>query len=613
MHSLENKKGELVRLDELMEKARQDLKRWQERRDKSLSLIDEAAALIAQRPAIEEGHARFSQARQSCDELNQKLGLLIKLKEAKGQLERSIDKAQSTLLADHAVSRSKIDQLTVGWQKLARLKGEQNDLAAEWQKLADSEAGLDEKRQVARELELRLTRLESDSNGLRQDIAGLEEKLKLLAEQKDFRCPLCETELGNEELNLVAAKYSAEKEQKTATLEANEAEVVALKTEQQSLTGVIAPLETELNRMKASLQGRDGVLKKAVAEAEMAGDSLAEEKKRLAVIEEKLAAKSFAAAEQEALGGVEAEIDGLGYDAEQHRKDKLRLEELEPYENQMRQLEAAERLLGQEEENAASAKEVIAELTGRLATDADKRQEIAGMLSRLEQVQLDVNRAETDYQQLADVQRQAQQSVGSLNEKLNRCRELKVRKQENQKQLKQAADMESVYKELARAFGKKGIQAMLIETALPEIEVEANRLLGRMTDNRLHIRIETQRQSKKGETLETLDIKISDELGTRSYEMFSGGEAFRIDFAIRIALSRLLARRAGAPLPTLIIDEGFGTQDASGIERLKEAINSIQDDFEKILVITHMEELKDAFPTRIEVTKTAQGSTISVS
>ncbi len=310
---------------------------------------------------------------------------------------------------------------------------------------------------------------------------------------------------------------------------------------------------------------------------------------------------------------METEIDGLGYDAEQHPKEKQRLEELKPYENQMRQLEATERLLGQEEENAAAAKEVITELTSRLADDTGKRQEIAGMLSGLEQVKLDLGQAETAYELLADEQRQAQQSVGSLNEKLNRCRELKVRKQESQKRLKQAADMESVYKELARAFGKKGIQAMLIETALPEIEMEANRLLGRMTDNRMHIRIETQRQSKKGETLETLDIKISDELGTRSYEMYSGGEAFRIDFAIRIALSRLLAGRAGAPLPTLIIDEGFGTQDASGIERLKEAINSIQDDFEKILVITHMEELKDAFPTRIEVTKTAQGSTISVS
>ena len=120
-------------------------------------------------------------------------------------------------------------------------------------------------------------------------------------------------------------------------------------------------------------------------------------------------------------------------------------------------------------------------------------------------------------------------------------------------------------------------------------------------------------ETKKGSVQETLDINIADELGTRNYEMFSGGEAFRINFAIRIALSRLLARRAGAPLPTLIIDEGFGTQDTTGMEKIKEAINSIQDDFNKILVITHMEELRDAFPTRIDVIKTAEGSTISVS
>jgi exonuclease SbcC len=149
--------------------------------------------------------------------------------------------------------------------------------------------------------------------------------------------------------------------------------------------------------------------------------------------------------------------------------------------------------------------------------------------------------------------------------------------------------------------------------ALPEIEVEANRLLGRMTDNRMHLKFETQRASKKGDVIETLDINISDELGMRNYEMFSGGEAFRINFAIRIALSRLLAHRTGASLPTLIIDEGFGTQDATGIEKLKEAINSIQDDFDKLLVITHIEELRDAFPTRIEVIKTADGSTVSVS
>ena len=40
-------------------------------------------------------------------------------------------------------------------------------------------------------------------------------------------------------------------------------------------------------------------------------------------------------------------------------------------------------------------------------------------------------------------------------------------------------------------------------------------------------------------------------------ELFSGGEAFRINFALRIALSKMLARRAGARLRTLVIDEQF--------------------------------------------------------
>jgi exonuclease SbcC len=191
-------------------------------------------------------------------------------------------------------------------------------------------------------------------------------------------------------------------------------------------------------------------------------------------------------------------------------------------------------------------------------------------------------------------------------------KEIEDKAKEKEKLLSQASKEETIYQELAQAFGKKGIQAWLIEMALPEIEAEANKLLGRMTDNRMHVKIETQRETKKGDTVETLDIKIADELGTRNYEMYSGGEAFRIDFAIRIALSKLLAKRAGAPLPTLIIDEGFGTQDSTGLEKLKEAINSIQDDFEKIIVITHVEELRDAFPNRIDVIKTAEGSTIEV-
>ena len=44
----------------------------------------------------------------------------------------------------------------------------------------------------------------------------------------------------------------------------------------------------------------------------------------------------------------------------------------------------------------------------------------------------------------------------------------------------------------------------------------------------------------------------------------------------------------------------------------EEAINSIKEDFERILVITHIEELKDAFPVRIDVFKNPQGSQVAI-
>src|SRR6185295_17854001 len=113
------------------------------------------------------------------------------------------------------------------------------------------------------------------------------------------------------------------------------------------------------------------------------------------------------------------------------------------------------------------------------------------------------------------------------------------------------ADEQGLYEELREAFSKKGVPAMIIEAAVPEIELAANDLLRRMTAGRMNLRFNTQRETQAGDVRETLDIQISDELGTRAYENYSGGEQFRVNFAIRIALSRLLAHRAGAQLQTL--------------------------------------------------------------
>jgi exonuclease SbcC len=161
--------------------------------------------------------------------------------------------------------------------------------------------------------------------------------------------------------------------------------------------------------------------------------------------------------------------------------------------------------------------------------------------------------------------------------------------------------------------GKDSVPALLIDRPLPR---SRPRQMRSPSDERRHVvRYVTQaayKDKRREDLRETLDIVISDVAGTRDYEMFSGGESFRVNFAIRLALSEVLAQRAGARLQTLVIDEGFGSQDTEGRQRLIEAINLVRQDFAKILVITHIDELKDAFPTRIEVEKTLRGSMVKV-
>ncbi|MGV2436745.1 MAG UNVERIFIED_CONTAM: hypothetical protein LVT10_19170 [Anaerolineae bacterium] len=142
-------------------------------------------------------------------------------------------------------------------------------------------------------------------------------------------------------------------------------------------------------------------------------------------------------------------------------------------------------------------------------------------------------------------ERNAENRVTSVQQQLQAIDAKRKRKQQLEERHSLRSEEYSLHDQLKEAFGKNGVPAMIIETAIPELEAIANELLFRMTAGRMTLKLSTQREKVTGGTSETLQIDIMDELGQRNYEMFSGGEAFRINFALRIALSKLLARRAG--------------------------------------------------------------------
>ncbi|WP_315874807.1 SMC family ATPase [Thermocoleostomius sinensis] len=241
-----------------------------------------------------------------------------------------------------------------------------------------------------------------------------------------------------------------------------------------------------------------------------------------------------------------------------------------------------------------------ASLAAQLQQTPDPTEQLHILEHQMQQRRIDLDR------QLAD--------LGRLQQQQQQLEWVKEQHATLSTQIQTARRQYRIHQELTQAFGRNGIQALMIENVLPQLEAETNQILGRLSANQLHVQFVTQRAKRSGSArssdklIDTLDILISDMQGTRPYETYSGGEAFRVNFAIRLALARLLAQRSGMALQLLIVDEGFGTQDEAGCDRLIGALNAIAPDFACILAVTHMPHLKEAFQTRIEVYKTDRGS-----
>lgn len=566
--------------------------------------------ILAQERRIEVGFTSLVAAREANETFNRKLARLAKLNEERSQLERKIDEARAALTLERGLSLERIAQLKAQIERGPSLEEELASLRRELDRLALLEEELEGKRAQERATSQEIVSLRATNQGLLSDMQLLKEKLDLLKEA-EAKCPLCEQDLTEIEITRIAENYRSQGEEKGDLYRQKKRRVEELEGRLKGLQKEIRGLEREVKK-RPSLQSRKDIASQALAQVEEAEKTLAREKERLQALEERLDKKEYARAEQGLLAALEHEIRSLGYDPQEHEEVRTRLSCLANYEAEMKELERARQGVEATKEALERARESHIRWQNTLAADKARGEALEKEVMELGKAVEGLEEQERLVQGLQEEESQARQALGAAQERLDRCRGLEKEKEAKLVQEQEITEEKTIYEELQLAFGKKGVQAMIIESALPELEEEANRLLSRMTDGRMHVRFETQRTTKKGEPVETLEIKISDELGARSYELYSGGEAFRVNFAIRIALSKLLARRAGARLETLIIDEGFGTQDTIGRERLIEAINSIQEDFALILVTTHIEELRDAFPVRIDIFKTPEGSQISM-
>jgi len=606
---LEDKNRQVADLQISLEQGKRDLEDAQSNLAKARKRLEEYEAILAQAQEIEQGYAELEAARHQAEDYNQRLQILLHLKDERSRLEQAINAQEESLKAQRQLLAAQMAKL--------REKADQAGLTE--RRLADVRAKLDALRALSRQreswreeqnaLQAQIKSLQEANEQIRTQGETLKQKITQLADVS--HCPLCQTPLSLETRENVRSQYQAEMDRLREAYRSNQAQIKQGEDRLNALRADLSQADAALQDLE-SWQRQEAILEQALAQSSQAAEELVALQKQLAELDDRLARQDFAREERIKLAGIYRQIEAQGYDQAAHNALQARIKTLTPFEERKSRLELARTNVEDERASVARYQSQVARYQESITR---QRQQLEALMKELKGQEDVYRRLEEQQYVVADLQakeRDARMRLGAAQQRLEACRQLARTREERLAQEAQARQEQGIYEELAQAFSKKGIQAAIIEEVLPELEEEANRILARLSDNRLHVHFETQRETKKGDTIETLEIKIADELGTRSYENYSGGEQFRVNFAIRVALSKLLARRAGARLQTLVIDEGFGTQDAQGRERLVEAINSIRDDFEMILAITHIQELKDAFPVHVEVTKTESGSQIMI-
>jgi exonuclease SbcC len=611
---LRGQRSDLAEMEARLSVARTDLAALEARAESQRTQLDELEALQANSAEIEARFAELHKAKGTVEIGDAALASLNELERERAGVERELAVGRERVSAELAREQAALAELIAAGDRLPQLEAAQTALGQDRNAATKLDRQAQEQRVALGDLKTEARVLEAEAANLRSQMADTRQRFDLL-EAGEAQCPVCQQPLGDEGADHLRSEYEKEGKEAKARFSENMARTKqvaddAARTEA-ALAAAVAQAASagqDVERRAAELDRDLTIAKRAIADLDGA-------RARAAQVAASLKNEDFAKDAAAQLARLDAQIGELGYDAEAHRMAREAVAELEPYAALHIRLLDAVVALPKEREALISAQAMAERRGEEIAQDSKAAVELAAGLEGLAAMEAELAAAVRLAAGLETRRTALTETLGGLRERIARSVQLEATVAEQTKRRKKDSDERSIYDELVRAFGKNGIQALVIETAIPQIEDQATGLLRRLTDGRMSLKLELRagrRERRTGEPSEQLEILIGDEMGTRSYETFSGGEAFRINFALRIALSKLLAARSGAPLPVLFIDEGFGSQDKIGQDGLVDVIKSIQDDFQKILVVTHIEELKYSFTERIEVEKTGAGSTFTV-
>ncbi|WP_144979875.1 AAA family ATPase [Halomonas sp. C22] len=164
-----------------------------------------------------------------------------------------------------------------------------------------------------------------------------------------------------------------------------------------------------------------------------------------------------------------------------------------------------------------------------------------------------------------------------------------------------------------RTGNRISLQRFVLGVLLDDVLIQASARLVRMSRGRYQlVRREDPSKGNKASGLE-LDVADTYTGKNRPVATLSGGESFMAALALALGLSDVVQAYAGGiQLDTLFIDEGFGSLDQDALDQAIAMLSELQMSGRMIGIISHVSELKEQMPIRIDVLPSRQGSTVVV-
>jgi exonuclease SbcC len=461
----------------------------------------------------------------------------------------------------------------------------------------------------------------------RLSTAGLDDAKKA-AEQKQDSWQRKQRALNKAESDLEAlpsqlqsAKSDVKRTSKEIADLTKKAERILEKAPGKDAAATLGRIATELRDAEADCESKEKERDEAAGAETRAKDLLANLERTRAVLVEKIQAITNhiqdAATE---IGNLRLQLKGAGdlksiqTELAAQEKAKVKLTGIQQEIQQARKTrDEAQKRHHEIKERIAGLKGTL-EVLGKAVADAQSEAEhiernlkkkLAGLV-----LPKGVDEAEQIDKLLIDLRRQCSELTGQIEQRKARIDQLEIRIVEAEHKRAQVAELEqtgSLYAKLGNLLRADQFIQFILEGAFDLLSSEGTRQLMTLSQGRYSFHTE-------GNEFQVVDHWNADD--RRSVRTLSGGESFLASLALALALSSSVSQFSDGggsfKLDALFLDEGFSTLDSETLNVAVEAIQALQQGDRMIVVISHVVDLAERLPSRIQVIKGVSGSEISV-